>query len=44
MNIKEVDDAIEEDQKNEAQKKIEELPDVPINLNEIPFEPLTPYE
>ena len=35
--LKEVDDAIEEDQKNEAQKKIEELPDVPINLNEIPL-------
>ena len=35
--LKEVNDAIEEDQKNEAQKKIEELPNVPLNLDEIPL-------
>lgn len=35
--LKEVNDAIEEDQKNEAQKKIEELPNVPLNLDESPL-------
>lgn len=37
--LREVDQSIEEDQKMEAQKKIEDLPDVPteINIDEIPL-------